>query len=260
MTRSTYDAERVVRSASRGSEAVGRGSVPTVPAGAFAALDGLPSPVVRAAERSKPHSVRPDIRLSVRATPKGSPGYLSRGLAPAGFRRSIGPPSFARGSRRFGGPWSLRDHAPLGGLAPLPRGRVRAPHRSDGDVSFLFQSQRSPAPGLRPVARPAVGGLSSRSRAVPVGPSRVARAARRRPARRGGQALSTVRTYSARPVKSFGRIAARRGGKAALRRVTNAFGRRVGTCEVRTTNRSNTNVSRPLPRKRTQFRLFEGKG
>lgn len=57
------------------------------------------------------------------------------------------------GSRRltFRGPL---DRASLGGLASLPRGRGRAPHRSGRDVSFLFQSQRSPAPDLRPVTRP----------------------------------------------------------------------------------------------------------
>lgn len=51
-------------------------------------------------------------------------------------------------------PRATCDHASLCGLAPLPLGRVRAHHRSGRDVSFLFQSQRSPAPDLRPVTCP----------------------------------------------------------------------------------------------------------
>ncbi len=41
---------------------------------------------------------------------------------------------------------------------PRAPGYTPAPHRSGGVVSFLFQSQRSPAPGLRPVACPDGGG------------------------------------------------------------------------------------------------------
>ncbi|MGM0592800.1 MAG: hypothetical protein ACQETI_14485, partial [Halobacteriota archaeon] len=48
--------------------------------------------------------------------------------------------------------------ASLCGSTPLPFDRVRAHHRSDRDVSFLFQSQRSPAPDLRPVTCPNGGG------------------------------------------------------------------------------------------------------
>jgi len=86
-----------------------------------------------------------------------------RGLAPVRVRRSIDPPR-ARGTER----WPTRA---LGGLA-CPRFREcsarqrstppwlgrRTPHRSRGDVSLLFHSRRSPAPGLRPVTCPAGGG------------------------------------------------------------------------------------------------------
>ena len=53
-----------------------------------------------------------------------------------------------------------RRHAALGGLTPphfLSLG-VRTPHWSREGVSFLFQSRRSPAPGLRPATCPDGGG------------------------------------------------------------------------------------------------------
>jgi len=47
--------------------------------------------------------------------------------------------------------------APSGGARPASLG-IRTPHRSGDDVSLLFQSRRSPAPGLRPVTCPTGGG------------------------------------------------------------------------------------------------------
>lgn len=138
--------------------------------------------VRKAGERSKPPSVRPGIRLSVRAVPRkprdvrattartctgeGSPFHRSsavrvQSIAPAcSTARAV---SLGRGSRvgdasnRARDSWirttRYRLHS-LCGLSPLPFGRVRAHHRSGRDVSFLFQSQRSPAPDLRPVTCP----------------------------------------------------------------------------------------------------------
>lgn len=143
---------------------------------------------MKTGERSKPPSVRPGIRLSVRAVhdrravrgDRGAFGLPRRGLAPVRVRRSIDPrPSTCDRSRRCRStavpsnrvrdPWirttSCRSPAggsravwhsnrSLCGSTPLPCGRVRAHHRSGRDVSFLFQSQRSPAPDLRPVTCP----------------------------------------------------------------------------------------------------------
>ena len=80
----------------------------------------------------------PGIRLSTRHV-SGLP-YCD-GLAPVRFRRSI-----------------RSAPSTLCGLTPFPCGSVRTRHRSKAVVSFLFQRQRSPAPGLRPVTCPDGGG------------------------------------------------------------------------------------------------------
>ena len=121
------------------------------------------------AEGSKPPSVRPGIRLCVHTvsglpvvwtyTGEGSPFHPFSAVMPrwvsarlssdlgAGYRT----PASER--PRFGFARSRARPAHAGGGVSPP-----APHRSDKGVSFLFQSQRSPAPGLRPVACPGGGG------------------------------------------------------------------------------------------------------
>ena len=106
----------------------------------------VPTGVV--AEGSKPPSVRSGIQLSVRTSVQAT---MRSGLAPVRVRRSIRSPRLpgvrSRSPRRVNAP-SLPSRS-LG---------VRTPHRSRGVVSFLFQSRRSPAPGLHPVTCPDGGG------------------------------------------------------------------------------------------------------
>ena len=113
---------------------------------------------VTMAEGSKPPSVRSGIQLSVRTSVRATRWF---GLAPVRIRRSIRSPRFAPRSvpRRVEtvepsrSPWWVNSPSlPVWSLG------VRAPHRSRGGVSFLFQRRRSPAPGLRPVTCPDGGG------------------------------------------------------------------------------------------------------
>lgn len=123
------------------------------------------------AERSKPPSVRPGIRLSVHV-PAGLPCGRSawRGLAPVRIRRSIrSPPSslgglaprcfvrpvavlrrvrtLAAGSRAVPARFGAHD-APRAARAEAVAMPPPAPHRSGGGVSLLFQRRRSPVPGF----------------------------------------------------------------------------------------------------------------
>ena len=122
------------------------------------------------AERSKPPSVRLGIRLSGRAL---SELPWRHGLAPARVRRSIPSRPSAHGRTARCVPRPRCDRGALDGSASFPcgsgRARPRHPgraerrrplasHRSGRGVSFLFQSQPSPTPGLRRVARPDGGG------------------------------------------------------------------------------------------------------
>ena len=156
------------------------------------------------AERSKPPSVRLGIRLSGRAL-SGLP--LRRGLAPARVRRSIRSRPSANGRAPARGPRSRGDRACLDGSASFPCGSGRAlaggparaerpeplaSHRSGRGVSFLFQSQPSPTPGLRRVARPDGGGTfligpwgpTGAELSLPIGGRRDGRISLRSPAQR----------------------------------------------------------------------------
>ena len=129
----------------------------------------------RAAEGSKPPSVRPDIRLSVRADVRttrradlhrrGSPFHPFPSVGELAVRRRCRLiMSRSEISQFAGGAGSLETRseisrpATLGGLASSPLGSVRAPHRSARAVSLLFECQPSPTPGLHPVACPDGGG------------------------------------------------------------------------------------------------------
>jgi len=114
----------------------------------------------KSGERSKPPSVRPGIRLSVRAVrgcAAGRSGYHGTDLHRWGFAVPSILGRLSAVDRAMHDPWfrtTFFDCRPISGLAPVPLGQVRTHHRSGRDVSFLFQSQRSPAPDLRPVTCP----------------------------------------------------------------------------------------------------------
>ena len=114
------------------------------------------------AEGSKPPSVQSGIQLSVRTSVRAT---LWSELAPVRVRRSIrsprsetATPSRSRAQPARNNVPTVSARFPLRVSSPSLALGVRTPHRSRGGVSFLFQSRRSPAPGLRPVTCPDGGG------------------------------------------------------------------------------------------------------